>query len=490
MSISSEIERIQAAKEMLKAKLNSKNDEEHQITNETLDEFGDFADSIPTGITPTGTIAITENGTVDVTNYASADVNVSGGTSVGPKDVNLYDFDGTLLASYTKPDFLQSESLPENPTHDGLVSMGWNYSLADAKTYLSTHDKLDIGQMYNTEDNKTRIYITLREGRLNPYCGFGLNGTVTIDWGDNTTPTVVTGTNLNTIVYTQHEYALPGDYIIEISGETQIRIAGVSNASSFITKNVSSPRENDVFRSSINKIELGNVVLGNHAFAYCYGLKNVLFSKNILSIPLYTFQNCYNLDNVILPNTITNLGSSLFSMNYSLKHIILPNSITSISDTCFGNCVSLTSIVIPNSITSFQSSAFNNCQALERIEISDRLASIASYIMSGCSSLRKLKIPSNLGTIQNYAFQNCYSLTEVYFPKKTLTFNNAAFSGCSGLKRLDFSEHEQIPTITSSTFSSIASDCKIIVPDDLYESWIAASYWSNLSSKIVKASEA
>lgn len=46
MSIASEITRLQNAKSTLKTKLNAKNDEQHQITNETIDEYGDFVDSI------------------------------------------------------------------------------------------------------------------------------------------------------------------------------------------------------------------------------------------------------------------------------------------------------------------------------------------------------------------------------------------------------------------------------------------------------------
>lgn len=49
MSIATEITRLQNAKATLKTKLNAKNDSSHQIDNETLDEFGDFVDSIPTG---------------------------------------------------------------------------------------------------------------------------------------------------------------------------------------------------------------------------------------------------------------------------------------------------------------------------------------------------------------------------------------------------------------------------------------------------------
>lgn len=46
MSISSEITRIQNAKNTLKTKLNAKNDAQHQIDDETIDEYGSFVDSI------------------------------------------------------------------------------------------------------------------------------------------------------------------------------------------------------------------------------------------------------------------------------------------------------------------------------------------------------------------------------------------------------------------------------------------------------------
>lgn len=49
MSVATEITRLQGAKNDLKTSINAKTDDSHQITNETIDEYADFVDSIETG---------------------------------------------------------------------------------------------------------------------------------------------------------------------------------------------------------------------------------------------------------------------------------------------------------------------------------------------------------------------------------------------------------------------------------------------------------
>jgi hypothetical protein len=67
---------------------------------------------------------------------------------------------------------------------------------------------------------------------------------------------------------------------------------------------------------------------------------------------------------------------------------------------------------------------------------------------------------------------------------------NGGFGYCVSCAYFDFSEHNAIPTLSASdAFNGINDSAKIIVPDDLYDEWIAATNWSSLASKIVKASE-
>ena len=122
-------------------------------------------------------LSVTQNGTYTAptgTAYSPVTVNVSGSSEVPENDVMFYDYDGTVLYSYSASDFANLSAMPANPSHTGLTAQGWNWSLADAKSQVSTYGFLDIGQMYTTSDGKTRIYITIPESTTSDYRIFGL----------------------------------------------------------------------------------------------------------------------------------------------------------------------------------------------------------------------------------------------------------------------------------------------------------------------------
>ena len=77
-------------------------------------------------------------------------------------------------------------------------------------------------------------------------------------------------------------------------------------------------------------------------------------------------------------------------------------------------------------------------------------------------------------------------------PSSVTSIGANTFSSCYGIVKYDFTEHAQVPTLSNvSAFRNIATDCKIVVPDALYDTWIAATNWSGASivGHIVKASE-
>ena len=70
-------------------------------------------------------------------------------------------------------------------------------------------------------------------------------------------------------------------------------------------------------------------------------------------------------------------------------------------------------------------------------------------------------------------------------PKNINKIGMYAFYETSGV--FDFSNSTVVPSITNS--NAFNGSFKIVVPDNLYEEWIAATNWSSHASKIIKASE-
>lgn len=75
-------------------------------------------------------------------------VNVSGGGSGSGElkrdDVNFFDYDGTLLYSYTWDEAKKLTELPAAPEHEGLLTYGWNYTIEDFRELASTGFKAKV----------------------------------------------------------------------------------------------------------------------------------------------------------------------------------------------------------------------------------------------------------------------------------------------------------------------------------------------------------
>ena len=282
------------------------------------------------------------------------------------KEVNFLDYDRTILYSYTAAEFAALSSMPANPTRDGLTAQGWNWSFANAKAYVAKYGNLNIGQMYVTDDGKTRIYIHLEEGRTSPVLGVCPNGTVDIDWGDGTTHDTLTGSSTSTAVYTSaHSYAAPGDYVIQL---TVTGSMGFSRECLLVYSYILDNR-NYVYKNAIQKVELGSgfTSIGDYAFYKCSSLSSITIPDSVTSIGNQAFGECYCLSSITIPDGVTSIGNQAFGLCVTLSSIIIPNSVTSIGDYAFYSCYSLLSVTIPNSVTSIGERAFYNCCGLAHI---------------------------------------------------------------------------------------------------------------------------
>ena len=406
---------------------------------------------ITTNVTPpleSKTIEFTENGTTIITptegKYGLSSVEVTVNTPYVPdleKDVNFFDYDGTLLYAYTKSEFLALESLPAVPTHNRLTSGSWNWTLSEAKTFVTTYGWVDIGACYEVTSGKNEVDVEITQvsGKT---IKIMTNGTK--DWGDGTTDSL-----------TEHTYTDYGSYTIVFDG----------------TLNRTSDTRNllDEFGDTYNANTVIKHVRFNDLSAQylCYGLNELESVVLGSSCQLYyqEFYSCYKLKFIAIRNTINqysnggifgDTGLEIFSYN--------PNNNLYLGTGFFNYCYNLKRIIIKTS-NSQTNNLINRCTNLEKaIIISTNLGSSAC---SGCINLKEIKFSDNV-TYAQYA---------------------KIFYGCSNLLKYDYTLCTSVPSIQEATFNGVQPNAKIVVPDSLYNSWISATNWSNYSDLIVRESD-
>ena len=208
-------------------------------------------------------------------------------------------------------------------------------------------------------------------------------------------------------------------------------------------------------------------MIDNGFYAGYNWLKNITLvdiGTSVTSIGYAAFLSCSNLTGVTIPNSVTSIGESAFEST-GLTSIILPNSITNIGEFAFYECIGLTgTLILPNSVIIIDRSAFENCDGLTGL----------------------LTIPNNVTSVGLSVFRNCRGLTSIKIGSGITKVSFRMFGGCSNCTIFDFSDALSVPSLGNvNAFASTPANKKIIVPDALYNSWIAASNWSSTTNGIV-----
>lgn len=331
----------------------------------------------------------------------------SGGVSPqldNPRGVTFYDYDGTVLESWTLTELQNATALPENPVHAGLTAQGWNWTLAELKSAASP---AQVGQHYITSDGKTRVRIMLYESTR-----IAMNLTLTgaslsVDWGDGSSVETISA---STLLY--HTYASAGEYVISIACQsgswqfTPISWEAEPYYGSMIWCSVTNVWIKGV-ADFVREIWLGSGIsaLGDGCFYEFPRLKRISVPNTISSCGVHSFYGCRSLFAFVMPKAVGSLSYEVFRESRQLSVLCLPPSFT-------GNVrgldyCGLHALCIPNGATK-----------------------ISSYGVQINHPLQCVVIPPSVTSIEAYAFKQCYGLYEVHMLSSTPpTLNSNAFGG-------------------------------------------------------------
>lgn len=418
---------------------------------------------------------------------------------VEPKDYNFFDWDGTLLYAYSADEINALTELPALPIHEGLTSE-WNYTLAQLQslTQLARPLPANVGCIVKTLDGSTLLEIAIPEGDTKRNIELNLpvssdNATATVNWGDNTSETV---TSLNRLLNGSHTYSSSGKYRIYITFTH-----GRYELNRSVPLLGATPRQ----CSYLHKVVLGisdlNVGTGTvcRTFNNQYNLEIFSFggaysSINELRIPRNFTSGCSSLKAIHLPAGTTTINAYALQSN-GASVVTLPIGITEIAFAAFTGMINLHHLALPNGLPRLGSYPFA-ASGLEKLIVPDSVINVNTWLQN-TPFLTYVELPTSLTSIPaNFMSLNATvsgegaTIQRLKIPSSVTTVEASAFYVRKGILVFDFSDCTAVPTLTKVDAFSYTNDyAVIIVPDSLYDEWIAATNWATYATKIVKASE-
>lgn len=409
-----------------------------------------------------------------VTAHDASGAKITGTLDTAPpkeSDINFWDYDGTLLYSWTLAELATKTELPPLPSHDGLICQGWNWTLQDIK---DAGRELDIGALYITDDGKTRLYVDVD---TETWDDFVLNywqstrNATTVDWGDGTTPETK---NADSWIEHRHTYASSGSYVITMSVKegTTMRLGHGSDDRMLIANG-----ESDMGR--------------------CAMLRRVEVGARVERTDSICFRNCCRLESISLPQSTKVYTYRSFEQCTQLR-VLIAADMDEIRQS-FYNCVNLCAIATPKGTTqsnnyaiantavrqiNFDMTAANQAQTLEHVHIKTVNGQVGNF--SSCRHLLEVTIPADATTFVAAAFQGDHALRRVTCLGDIASIPAQVFQRCYPLRFVDFTHCTAVPTLANvNAFDATHAQLEIRVPASLVTAWKAATNWSSLADHIV-----
>ena len=279
----------------------------------------------------------------------------------------------------------------------------------------------------------TRLYLSLPNNiNLSPTLFLQISdGSLTIDWGDDTTPDTISEAGSSYVNITQgHTYATAGDYVISLlfSGEGGY-ILGQGTTATTVLGDYSS-----IYTNFLLKAEIGaDCALSASAFRQYFSLRYVILTKGITALPNRVFAGCCSLRCLILPNVVDSIETAALQMTYSLSALSLPPSLTDIQSIGLSTIYSLTDVIIPVGLKTIGSSALTTCKGLTYVALPQSITSVGATAFSDCANLKILDLtdftdPAAVPTLVNTNAFSGTALTEIWVSSAEM---KAAFSAAT-----------------------------------------------------------
>ena len=258
------------------------------------------------------------------------------------------------------------------------------------------------------------------------------------------TPTTTSQTAVSSGYYTGGNITVAGDSnLVAGNIKSGVSIFGVSGT--YAGSGGDTSIEDGIISRLISGSYTNSTVtsIGTSAFASCYKLTNINFTK-VKSISESAFYSCTGLITASFPEALI------------------------ISQRAFSACYSLTTISFPK-VTTICSGAFYTCQRLTDVNF-PAAKSIWSSAFYGCVSLSSASFQA-VSNISGYVFQSCFQLKSLYL------------GGSSVCKLAASNAFSSTPIGGYST--SAGTYGSIYVPTSLLASYKAATNWTYFSSRFV-----